>query len=70
MEFPKKIILSQKDEYTKELCDYWFLDDYTDSIKKDYVCLDNVCEWLKQNQDLLNSNAEEFIETLRKAMTE
>lgn len=47
-EFPNKILLSQERE-TGQILDQWVINDYTDNITKEYVCLDKVCEWLSQH---------------------
>lgn len=46
--FPKKIILSQ-DKETLEVDGYWVLQDFTDNITKEYVRLDTVVNFLKEN---------------------
>lgn len=71
-QFPNKILLSQ-DRETRVINDYWVLQDFTDDITKEYVRLDKVCDWIKQQQDLLEdsfSDASDFADLLKEAMEE
>ena len=71
-QFPNKILLSQNRE-TRIINDYWVLQDFTDDITKEYVRLDKVCDWIKQQQDLLEdsfSDAGDFADLLKEAMEE
>lgn len=71
-QFPNKILLSQ-DRETRMINDYWVLQDFTDDITKEYVRLDKVCDWIKQQQDLLEdsfSDASDFADLLKEAMEE
>lgn len=72
MQFPTKILLSQ-DKETEEINDYWVLQDFTNDVTKEYVRLDKVCDWIKQQQDLLEdsfSDAGDFADLLKEAMEE
>ena len=71
-QFPNKILLSQNRE-TGVINDYWMLQDFTDNITKEYVRLDKVYDWIKQQQDLLEdsfSDAGDFADLLIEAMEE
>ena len=70
--FPNKILLSQ-DKETGEINAYWLLQDFTDNITKEYVRLDKVCDWIKQQQEMLEdsfSDAGDFADLLKEAMEE
>lgn len=49
-DFPAKVIISQ-DRETGEVNYYWALEDLTDNIKKEYIRLDKVYDFLKHLQD-------------------
>lgn len=69
-QFLNKILLSQ-DRETGVINDYWLLQDFTDNITEEYVRLDKVCDWIKQQQDLLEdsfSDAGDFADLLKEAM--
>lgn len=55
MDVPEKIILSQ-DKDTKELLDYWLLEDRTDNIKVEYVRTDifieKAAKFIRDNVEL------------------
>ena len=71
-QFPNKILLSQ-DKETEEINDYWVLQDFTNNVTKEYVRLDKVCDWIKQQQDLLEdsfSDVGDFADLLKEAMEE
>lgn len=79
-EFPNKILLSQ-DIDTKEILDYWVLNDYTNNITKEYVQLDKVIKWIKDHlrfeddgrhidTENYKSTLDKVIEDLRKSINE
>lgn len=71
-QFPNKILLFQ-DRETGVINNYWALQNFTDDITKEYVRLDNVYDWIKQQQDLLEdsfSDAGDFADLLIEAMEE
>lgn len=71
-QFPNKILLTQNRE-TGVINNYWVLQDFTDDITKEYVRLDKVYDWIKQQQDLLEdsfSDAGDFADLLKEAMEE
>ena len=71
-QFPNKILLFQ-DRETGVINNYWALKNFTDDITKEYVRLDNVYDWIKQQQDLLEdsfSDAGDFADLLIEAMEE